>query len=117
MSAETDFVAVLRTVCPRVHPITAPFATEKPFVVYQHIGGAAWRYADNAAADNRHMIIQVTAWDKGFGSALGVIRQIETALCADDSMNIYPVSEPTAIDGTFEGVYGLAQDFEVVAAR
>lgn len=117
MSLETDLVAALQAVCPRVYPNTAPLNAASPFVTYIHIGGPVWRYADNTAADKRMAWLQIEVWATTYAEALSIIRQAETALCASVPLNARPQSEPTTVDGSYEGMYGLMQDFEVVAER
>lgn len=117
MTIEADLVAALRPVCPRVYPVSGPLNAQSPFVVYQHIGGPAWRYVDNTPAASRMLWIQVEVWSKTHAEAIQIIRQAEEALCASTVFNARPQSEPSTVDGSYEGMYGFMQDFEVVAAR
>lgn len=117
MTMEADLVAVLRTVCPRVHPLQAPLDTPRPYVTWQPIGGAAWRYQDNAAAVQRHTLVQVNVWTGAMTETLQLVRQIEAALCAATTFTARPEGEPiTQYESDFK-VYGAIQDFSVEAPR
>ena len=62
MTMESDLVTVLKGACPRVYPDVAPAGAAVPYVTYQHIGGQPMRYLNNAAANQRHSMVQVNAW-------------------------------------------------------
>ncbi len=114
---EADLVTLLRTLCPRVHPIVAPLDTARPYVTWQLIGGATWRYQDNAAAAQRHSLVQVNVWADTHGDMLALMRQIETALCTAATFTARPEGEPvTQYEADFRR-YGAIQDFVIQATR
>lgn len=121
MTMETDLVALLKTVAPNVFPDVAPSGTAAPWVTFQNIGGAAFRYIDGTAADKRHSMVQVNVWDASRLQALALIRQIEAVVCnvSATPFTAQPLGEPTA---TFEDdvtpmLYGCMQDFSIFSTR
>jgi hypothetical protein len=117
VSVEADIVAVLQTVCPRALPDFAPFSTERPYVVYQAIGGTPLRYLDNTAADKRHTELQVTVWAGTRLAASNLIRAIEEAFCAASSLIGSPIGEAASIAEEDLNLYGSQQDFNIYTAR
>lgn len=117
MSLETDLVALLRTVCPRVSPDVATLNTPLPLITYQHIGGSPLRYLDGTASDQRHAIIQVNVWDKTRANCLGLIRQVEDVLSTADTINAQPDGEVFGQAAEDIKLYGISQDFSIHAAR
>ncbi len=117
MSMEADLVALLRTVCPRVHPLAAPLDTPRPYVTWQPIGGATWRYTENTAAPQRHSLVQVNVWADTMAEMLATVRQVEAVLCAATTLTARPEGEPiTDYDHDFKR-YGAIQDFSIEALR
>jgi hypothetical protein len=114
---ETDLVALLKTLCPRVQPMTADLSTARPFVTYQHIGGQSLRYMDNTAADKRWTLIQINVWAGTSAEGLTLIRAIEEALCASNAFTAEPQGEPIAEHEPELRLYGFMQDFSVLADR
>lgn len=116
---EADLVVVLKGLCVRTFPDVAPFATARPYITWQAIGGRAWRYTDNTAADKRHTVVQVNVWDDTRAGALTLARQIEEALCAATAFTATPEAEAVSdADTDIEPMrYGTRQDFSIVAAR
>jgi hypothetical protein len=117
MTAEVRFVAIARTLCPRVHPITAPLSTPRPFIVYQHIGGQVLRHTDATASDKRHTMLQSTVWASTLAEALTLARALEEALCADVSIQAQPMGEVITQDDDQLEYFGALQDFSIVAPR
>lgn len=121
MTMEADLATLLRTVCPRVAPDVAEIGTARPYITYQGIGGDAWRYQDNTAADRRHSVMQVSVWSETRAEALVLIRAVETALCAATVFTATPYdSEPRWTSDQVPPdirLYGCIQDFEIVSLR
>lgn len=117
MSLEEDLVAALRTQCPRVFPMTAPYHTPTPYVVWQHVGGEPIRFLDKTAPPTRHADIQITAWASTPKVALDVLRGIEDALCASTALQASPRAEPTAAYDDGDELTGALQTFSVWGAR
>lgn len=98
MQLEAELEAIIRTLCPRTFPTTAPANTPVPFVVWQHIGGTPLRFFDNTAGDKRNAFIQINVWHTTTKGAFDLIRAIEDALCAAvDKLTVNPQGEP--VDG------------------
>lgn len=117
MTMESDLVAVLESLCAQVHPVTAPIDTPMPYVTWQHIGGASWRYTDNTAANQRHTLLQVNVWAATLAAALALVRQIEDALCVSTAFTARPEGEPVGQDEPDFNRYGLIQSYAVVSPR
>lgn len=117
MTPEAAFVSIARTLCPRVHPLTAPLSTLKPFITYQLIGGMPLRYTDGTAAPQRHAMVQANVWADTLAEALTLARSLEAALCADVSIQASPMGEVITQDDDQLDVFGTIQDFSIVADR
>lgn len=117
MSLITDLTAVLRTVCPRVHPDEAPFSSPRPYIIYQGIGGRALYWLNGTPADKRHNRVQITVWGESRIEVDNLIKQIEAALVAAPPalFTARPESEPFSDkDG---GLYSAQQDFYFYSPR
>lgn len=98
MQLELELEAIIKTLCPRTYPTTAPASTPTPYVVWQHVGGTPLRFFDNTPGDKRNAHIQVNVWHTSTHGAFALIRAIEDALCAaTDKLTVSPLGEP--IDG------------------
>lgn len=117
---EAVLVAILKVRCPRVHPDVAPLGTARPYVTYQAIGGMAWRYLDNTAANKRHTLVQIDVHADTRLAASALIRQIEDDLCAATTLTARPVGEARSSSVEFENgsrLHGSSQDFDLWVAR
>ena len=115
---ESDLVAVLQTVCARVHPDIAPLATTvRPFITWQLIGGQALRHVDNTASAQRMAIVQVNVWSETRAQSLTLARAAEDALCAATQFNARPNAELIAQVDEDLTLYGTMQDFTILADR
>lgn len=114
---ESDLVTVLKGVCPRVYPDVAPQGAAVPYITFQHIGGQPMRYLNNAAANQRHSMLQINTWAATRAEALSLCRAIEEALCAASAFTARPDSEPIDdVDGDTDR-RGCMQDFSVWSLR
>lgn len=114
---ESDLVALLKTLCPRVFPDVAPYDTPTPYITYQHIGGEPMRYLANDAANLRHTMLQINTWAATRAEALNLSRAIEEALCASTAFTARPDSEPIGdVDGDTDR-RGCLQDYSIWAPR
>lgn len=119
MSLETDLVAVLQAVCPRVYPGEPPVNAQRPFIAWEHLGGDPLRYVDGTAATQRMALLQIDVWATTKTEAWSLSLAAEAALTGSSSFTARPLSaargrterdvEPT--------LYGASQDFEVLGAR
>jgi hypothetical protein len=117
MTMEADLVAVLRGLCPKVHPDVAPQGSVPPWVTYQQTGGQPLRYVDNQPMSLRHTRMQIDVWHTSRAAALVLIRQIEEALAGAAAFTARPDSEPVSNSEPDLGWYNSQQDFEIWAAR
>lgn len=120
MTVEADITTALLTVCPRVSPDVAPFATARPYITWQFIGGRALRWLNGEPADKRHTLLQVNVWSERRTEALALARQVETALCDGAAPFVgQPESEPIAdVAEDIEPIlYGARQDFSILSTR
>lgn len=117
MSLESDLVAVITPLCPRLFPDVAPYTTARPYVTYQHIGGIPLRYVDNQPADKRHTLLQVNVWADTRAAALTLARAIEEALCAATAFTARPDSELLADVDPDTDRRGCLQDFSIWSPR
>lgn len=119
MSVESELVAVLRSACPRVFSDFAAVPPERPYVIWQGIGGPPTRYADNQAADKRRVRVTITSWAESRDSANALAQDIEARLAAAANIVAAPESEAAADaapDNT-PPLYSASQDFLIVGAR
>ena len=117
MSLEADVTTTLLTQCPRVFPGTAPVATARPFVTWDHVGGDPLRYVDGTAADKRMANLQITVWADRKAEGMALMLAIETALC---SAGAYTASPVGGFAGGFEhdaDLYRHLQEFQILGAR
>lgn len=117
MSMESNLVALLKTLCPRVFPDVAPYETPTPYITFQHIGGTPLRHLDNTPGGVRHTMLQVNTWAATRAEALTLCRAIEEALCASTDFTAKPDSEPIGdVDGDTDR-RGCLQDFSIWSGR
>lgn len=118
MSIETDVVVVLKSVCPRVHPRTAPEGVARPYFTYQRIGGPSLRYVDGTAADKRSALMQVSVWAETAAQADDLIQRAEAALCASPLFVVDPQGESLELPYEPDArLYGCLQRFSIVGSR
>lgn len=118
MSLETDLMAVLLAVCPRVYGGTAPFGTHAPYITWQHIGGNPIDFLDNTVADKRNAQIQVNTWADTPMQAFALMQAIEAALrAALDKFVARPLSEPVGAYDDSDVAVGYLQSYSVTGNR
>lgn len=117
MSMETDLIATLTALCPRVYPDVAPAGTTAPFVVWQALGGEPINALDNAPADKRNTYLQISVWGQGRMSPTTLIRQIEDALRGSAAFVATPMGEALSTYEPDTQLYGSIQRFSIWAAR
>ena len=117
MSMESDLVALLKTLCPRVFPDVAPEATTKPYITWQGLGGETARFVDNTAADKRNTLMQINVWSTTRAEALTMIRSIEDAMCASAAFLAKPGGEALSTYEPDTQLYGCIQSYSIWAAR
>lgn len=117
MSLEDDFIAVAKTLCPRFFPDTAPFETQAPYGIWQHVGGESLRYMDNTAADKRNAFVQITIWAQSRLQASTLLRGIEDALCSAPTLQASPQGEQVAAYDDANALRGAVQTFSIWGSR
>ena len=94
----------------RVFPDVAPMDTEKPFCIYQQVGGTVVNYLEAVPADKKNARMQITVWADTREEAMNLIRAVEDILvqkpfCATPVLG----AQSTWDDDT--GMRGAMQDF------
>lgn len=117
MSMESDLVALLQALCPRTYPDIAPAGVAVPYVVWQALGGAAWRFGDNAVPEKRQTLMQVSVWSATRLEALSLIHQIEDVICTASGWQATPQGESRSTYEPDTQRYGSIQRFEIWATR
>lgn len=121
MNLESQLVALLNAHCPRSFPVTAPWGTQLPYVIWQRAGGKAGRTLDKKPAgglQNRRIALSV--WASSPIQATQLLQQIEQALITSSVIQCTPLEEATDVfddGGTDAGIYGMQQTFSVWAKR
>ena len=116
MTIETDLVAALQLLCPRVFPDTASALTPRPYVIWQRIGGQSLRYTDNTA-DFRNATVQIDVWADSRLEADVLALAIENALCAAPAFTAEVEAESDALSEPELKRYGTSQDFSLWGNR
>lgn len=117
MSMESDLRTIVEAICARCYPDVAPPGASLPYVVWQQLGGQPMRYEDNTAMDKRWPLVQFGVWSASRLEALGLVRQIEEALCASSAFTAEPQGEPASMYEPETERYGSIQRFTIWASR
>lgn len=113
MTIEELLVQALRTVCPRVFDREAPYSTERPYIVWQSVGGTPHRYVDKSS-NARDITVQIDCWDDTGLACRALARAVEAALCASTSFQASPTTEVIARPDEERGDRrGDRQDFQI----
>jgi len=116
VSIETTLVELLRSKCSRVYADGADVLPQKPYVIWQGLGGQSQRYLDGTSS-LRHRLVQVSVWADSRLAADALIADIEAALCASKQFTARPQGEPLNTKEADLGLYGAQQDFSIWAPR
>lgn len=118
MSLETDLLAKLKTVCPRVFIKSAPFGTQMPYITWQHAGGDPLIYLDQTQADKRHALIQVNCYDATALGSFGLMQAVQAVLLgATPALTARPLSEPVDAVDDADNTLGYLQTYSIYGAR
>lgn len=119
MSLETDLIAALKTVCPRVFVETAPHGTQMPYLTWQRYGGKASRYLDNTAPDWRNAYVQISAWAETSRQAFSLLASVEFVLCEAPAAGFHaaPKEEASSAFSEDDAIRGAQQDFDIWGER
>ena len=114
MSLESDLFALIGPIVSnRAYPITAPFGTPTPFVIWNSLGGTPVNFYESAMPSKRNLHIQVRVWSTTYAGALVVARSIENALVTSATLRATRLGEAL---GDYEDdvkLYGTIQDFSI----
>ena len=117
MSLETDLVAVLQAVCPRVFPDVAPLATPRPYITWQQVGGDPVNYVDNTVPDKRNALMQINCWATTRLEANALALQAEALLIVSTALQARAQSALVAAHEEDTDLRGAMQDFTIWGAR
>ena len=106
----------LKTACDHVFPVTVPYGTQTPYIVYQGFGGEVVTFLDDADADLHNRSIQVKVWSADPNEADTILQAAEVALRTASALIARPMSAPR--DGYDEDMqlYSASQDFTIWSA-
>jgi hypothetical protein len=110
VSLETDLVAAIELICPRVYPDIAPDNAALPYITWQHVGGGVINPLDNSAPNKRNHRIQINVWSKTRLEANEILNDIEDAIRAAP-LNGRPVGALFARYEEMTRLRGAQQDF------
>lgn len=115
MSVETKlFTALGSLVGNRVFPDTAPLNTQRPYIVYQRIGGSVITPLGKDIPDKQNARVQILCWTGTRLVTSALALQIEDTLrTSAEFVAANPESAPVAIHEEDLGLYGSMQDFTV----
>ena len=121
MSYENAMLPILRSQCPQVFAVTAPFGTRTPYVIWQRAGGKVLRNIDKTPTGQlRNASVNVHAWADTPQQASNLLRKIEDALTASTAITALPVDEPLDVfddAGETANIFGFQQTFNIWAPR
>lgn len=117
MSLETDMVVALKQVVSRSFPVTAPYDTELPYLVWQRIGGKASAYLDEPLPESRNASVQLTVWAATLLDAIGLMNAALVALDAQPMLQISLLGEQRDAYDDGDALMGVQQDISVWGAR
>lgn len=117
MSVESDLDTLLKAICPRSYAVRVKSVPAKPYLIWQQLGGDSIMFTDHTPADKRSVLMQVTAWGESYLSVIGLIRQVEDAMCASSAFLATPTGEPLTTHEPDTDLFGAIQRFNIFAAR
>lgn len=96
----------------RVWPDIAPIDTEKPFCIWQQVGGNAVNYLEAVASDRKNARIQITVWAETRKESMSLIRQVENLLVSEPVCATVVLGAQAVYDDD-TGLRGAMQDFSI----
>ncbi len=117
LNLETELVAVLQPLCPRVFPDVAPEGTQEPYIVWHQYGGAAPMYVEGQMVDRRNCYVQINVWHASRMVCNQLSLDIEAALVAHPLLQAQPLNALSAAYDEDVALRGSMQDFSVWALR
>ena len=101
----------------RVFPSDAPINTQKPYVIWQKIGGESIATLSGDIPDKQNSFIQIKVWDSSQLLASRLAQQIEDTLRTSAEIQASPQNEPIDLREADLGLYGTMQDFNIWSQR
>lgn len=121
MSYEDHLIPILRSLCAEVHPVSAPFGTKTPYVIWQRAGGKALRNINKSPTGGlRNANVIINVWADTPKQATDLLRQIEDAFAASTAVQALPATEPLDVyddGGATARIFGFQQTFSVWGKR
>lgn len=117
LNLESQLVAVLKSLCPRVFPDVAPSGTAAPYVVWHLYGGQAPSYVEGKLFNRRNGYVQINVWGPVRTECNTLSLQIEQALVEQSSLQATALN---ALSSTYDENTDLRasmQDFSLWADR
>lgn len=103
----------LKTACDRVFPVTVPYGTPAPYIVYQGFGGEVVTFLDNADPQLKNRSVQVRVWGADPAQADSVLQAASVALQASTGLIAKPMSAPRDDYDEDMQLYSASQDFTI----
>lgn len=117
MSLETNLIAALQSVCPRVFPDVAPEGAARPYITWQQLGGKPVNFTEGSTPTTRNALMQINVWSKTRLEANTLAQQIEDALRAAPALQAAPEGQLLAVYEDDPQLYGAILRFDIWAAR
>jgi len=112
VSIESTLYAALQSmVVGRVFPDVAPFATVRPYLTYQQVGGQSVNFIDPTLPSKANARFQVNVWADTRAEAAALSRQVEQALRSASALQTTVLGQPVASYEPEMLLYGTRQDF------
>lgn len=112
MSLEEQVIAALTGLAgDRVFPDFAPEGTERPYIVYQAVGGEAINFVDGTPPGKRNARLQIAVWSDTRLSASSIAEQIEDAMRAAGQLQVTVLGAAVSTFDEETGYRGSRQDY------
>lgn len=118
MSVESKLFALLKALVDnRVYPDISPAGTDKPYITYQQVGGAAFSFTEGILPGIKNGRFQVNVWGVSRAAVSALALQAEQAIVESMTIQAQPLGAPSAIYEPDTKLYGSRQDFTVWSDR
>lgn len=118
MTLEAKLFALLTAlVSGRIFPDVAPFDTQRPYIIWQQIGGQAVTFLENTVPSKRNANVQISAWADTRAQANDLSLDIEATLTLATTLQARPLSAHVSEHEPDLMRYGARQDFSIWADR
>lgn len=119
MSVEVDVKTLLETIVPMAFPRVAPLDTDRPYAVYQKVGGRSLAFLGREVPSKKNNRFQISVWADTDAQASALALAIESAFLLASNMQAEPLGGPIDVieDELDPPLYGSRQDFSVWSDR